>query len=76
MFNPSATKKVAKKNFFNDIAKINTVVNFFNNSYAMYIIELNTFKMPVEKYQNTQKIITTTQKHFSFVCICFLTVKE
>ena len=64
MFNPSATKKVAKKNFFNDIAKINTVVNFFNNSYAMYIVELKTFKMPVKKYQNMQKALRLRKNTF------------
>ena len=64
MFNPSATKKVAKKNFFNDIAKINTVVNFFNNSYAMYIVELKTFKIPVKKYQNMQKALRLRKNTF------------
>ena len=64
MFNPSATKKVAKKNFFNDIVKINTVVNFFNNSYAMYIVELKTFKMPVKKYQNMQKALRLRKNTF------------
>ena len=64
MFNPSATKKVAKKNFFNDIAKINTVVNFLNNSYAMYIVELKTFKMPVKKYQNMQKALRLRKNTF------------
>ena len=64
IFNPSATKKVAKKNLFSDIAKINTVVNFFNNSYAMYIVELKTFKIPVKEYQNMQKALRLRKNTF------------
>ena len=31
-------KEVAKINFFVDIARINTAVNFYNNDYAMSIV--------------------------------------
>ena len=30
--------KIAMKNFFSDIARINAAVNFYNNDYAMYIV--------------------------------------
>ena len=37
-------KKVAMKNFFNDITK-NAAVNFYDNDYATHTVYLNTLKM-------------------------------
>ena len=37
IFDPGERKKVPKKNFSNDIARINSAVNFYNNDNAMYV---------------------------------------
>ena len=60
-------KKVAKKKFFTDIAKITAAANFYKNDYAMHIVQLNTLKMPVHKYQNTQKALQLRKN--SFLCV-------
>ena len=31
-------KKIKKKNFFSDIARINATMDFYNNDYAMHIV--------------------------------------
>ena len=67
IFNLSATKKVSKKNFFSDIARINAVVNFYSNDYMMHMVQLNTLKMPVHKYQNTQKALRLRKN--TFLCV-------
>ena len=40
VFNPSANKKVTKKNFFSDIANIDAAENFDRYYYAMHIASL------------------------------------